>query len=164
MPAEETVFPMTDAELLAAIVEAAPDAIIVADRNGRIRLWNHGAERLFGHVADEVVGGSLDIIIPERLRQAHWDAFERAIESGRMRYDGRAMTTRSMRSDGTKLYVELSFALITDRTGSIAGALAIARDATVRYESERSLRERIDILESDERASTVNKGTSQAPR
>lgn len=138
---------MTDAELFAAIVDQAPDAIIMADRDGCIRLWNRGAERLFGHAAADVVGEALDIIIPERLRQAHWDAFDRAIQSGRTRYDGRAMTTRSMRSDGAKLYVEMSFALVTDAMGAVTGALAIARDATARYESERSLRERVTALE-----------------
>ena len=102
---------MTESELHAAIVEQAPDAIIVADNDGRIRLWNHGAERLFGHMAAGVLGRSLDVIIPERLRQAHWDAFHRAIESRKTRYDGRAMTTRSMRRDGTTVYVDMSFAL-----------------------------------------------------
>lgn len=47
---------MTDPELFAAIVDQAPDAIILADRDGRIRLWNHGAEQLFGHVAAEALG------------------------------------------------------------------------------------------------------------
>ena len=134
-------FPMTDAELFAAIVEQAPDAIIVSDAQGRVRLWNRGAERLFGWRAVEVVGGSLDVIIPERLREAHWNAFLRAVRTGETRYDGRPMMTRSLRNDGTRLYVEMSFSLVTDAAGVVAGALAIARDATARHERERRLRE-----------------------
>lgn|SRR5688572_4947018 len=130
-------FPMTESELFAAIVDQAPDAIIVADAQGRVRLWNRRAQRLFGWHAADVVGGSLDVIIPERLRQAHWDAFFRAVRSGATKYDGRAMTTRSLRSDGTKLYVEMSFSLVTDAAGAVVGALAIARYATARPEAER---------------------------
>jgi PAS domain S-box-containing protein len=130
-------FPMTESELFAAIVDQAPDAITVADAQGRVRLWNRRAQRLFGWHAADVVGGSLDVIIPERLRQAHWDAFFRAVRSGATKYDGRAMPTRSLRSDGTKLYVEMSFSLVTDAAGAVVGALAIARDATARPEAER---------------------------
>ena len=132
---------MTDSELFAAIVDQAPDAIIVADLHGRVRLWNPGCERLFGWRAPEVIGETLDFMIPERLRQAHWDAFFRAVSIGRTRNHGGPMTTRSLRSDGTRLYVEMSFSLIFDGAGAIAGALAIARDATARHVAERSLRE-----------------------
>ena len=138
---------MTDSEWFAAIVRESPDAIIVAGTDGRIQVWNPGAERLFGHQAAEVLGESLDVIIPERLRKAHWDAFDRALQIGHTRYDGRPMTTRSMRKDGAKLYVDMSFALLTDAAGAPAGALAIARDATARYEAERALRERVAEME-----------------
>ncbi|HSV19335.1 MAG TPA: PAS domain S-box protein [Casimicrobiaceae bacterium] len=138
---------ITDSELFAAIVKAAPDAIIVAGVDGCIRFWNAGAERVFGHLASEVMGQSLDIIIPERLRKAHWDAFDRAVQAGRTRYEGRAMTTRSMRKDGAKIYVDMTFALLTDGTGAVAGALAIAHDVTARHESERALRERAAGME-----------------
>ena len=138
---------MTDPEWFAAIVRDSPDAVIVAGTDGRIQVWNPGAERLFGHPASEVLGESLDVIIPERLRKAHWEAFDRALQAGHTRYDGRPMTTRSMRKDGAKLYVDMSFALLTDAAGAPAGALAIARDATARYEAERALRERVAEME-----------------
>ena len=131
---------MTDAELAAAIVAQAPDAIIVADVHGRIRSWNPAAERLFGWRADDVAGGSLDVIIPERLRQAHWDAYFRAIRSGTTTNGGRAMTTRSMHRDGSRLYVEMSFSLLADDAATVVGALAIARDVTARHEAERRQR------------------------
>jgi len=118
-----------------AIVEQAPDAIIFADRDGLIRIWNQGAEAIFGHSAAEVVGGSLDVIVPERFRRAHWDGFSKAIQTGLTKYANRVLTTRSVHKDGRKLYVDLSFGLVRDETGAITGALAIGRDCTARHMS-----------------------------
>ncbi len=130
-----------------AIVEQAPDAIIFADRDGIIRVWNRSAEALFGYSAAEVLGGNLDVIIPERLRSAHWDGFHRAVETGQAKYVGRVLTTRSVHKNGTKLYVDLSFGLVRDQAGAVAGALAIGRDCTARYSSDRALRAHVLELE-----------------
>jgi PAS domain S-box-containing protein len=124
--------------LYEAIVEQAPDAVIFADRDGAIRVWNRGAEAIFGYAAPEVLGASLDVIIPEPLRKAHWQGFDRALESGTMKYAGRVLTTRSMHKDGRRLYVDLSFSLVKDAVGTIVGALAMARDCTERYLAEKA--------------------------
>jgi len=123
-----------------AAVEQAPDAIIFADRSGAIRIWNRAAETVFGYAAAEVLGGSLDVIIPERLRSAHWDGFHRALDSGQTRLGAKALTTRSVHKNGNKLYVELSFGLIRNGDGVIVGALAVGRDCSTRYLEERALR------------------------
>jgi PAS domain S-box-containing protein len=68
-PARE--FEHAKLNLYQAIVEQGPDAIIFADRDGSIQVWNRGAETVFGYAAAEVLGKSLDVIIPERLRHAH---------------------------------------------------------------------------------------------
>jgi PAS domain S-box-containing protein len=128
-----------DLNLFQAIVEQAPDAIIFADRDGAIRLWNRGAEILFGYAAAEVLGSSLDMIIPERLRGAHWAGFRKAIDTGLTKYAGRVLTTRSAHKNGDKLYVDLSFNLVRDAAGAIIGALAMGRDGTARYLAERGL-------------------------
>ena len=73
----------SDKYLFQAIVEQVSDAIIFADRQGAIRLWNTGAEAVFGYSSEEVIGQSLDVIIPERLRPAHWKAFHQAVETSR---------------------------------------------------------------------------------
>ncbi|HEX4522267.1 MAG TPA: PAS domain S-box protein [Casimicrobiaceae bacterium] len=137
-----------DPALSQAIVDQAPDAIIFADRDGMIRLWNRGAERIFGYAAAEALGASLDLIIPERFRRAHWEGFRRAIDTGRTKYADRALTTRSAHRDGSKLYVDLSFGLVTDDGGMILGALAIGRDCTERYAADAALRSRLIALES----------------
>ncbi|HEX2827581.1 MAG TPA: PAS domain S-box protein [Burkholderiales bacterium] len=133
--------------LNAALVAQSPDAIILSDREGNIEVWNAAAERIFGHRADEVLGRSLDVIIPERLRAAHWAGFDAALASGREKYAGRVLTTRSMHKDGSKLYVDLAFALIRDAAGAVTGVVATARDCTARYEEERALRARVAQLE-----------------
>jgi PAS domain S-box-containing protein len=135
------------AALSQAIVDQAPDAMIFADRNGIIGVWNRGAERIFGYAAAQALGASLDLIVPERFRRAHWEGFNRAIDAGRTQYAGRVLTTRSAHSDGSKLYVDLSFGLITDDSGAILGALAIGRDCTARYAADAALRSRLAALE-----------------
>jgi PAS domain S-box-containing protein len=118
-----------------------------ADRRGTIRLWNPGAEALFGYSAEEVVGRSLDVIIPDRLRPAHWRAFDQAVETGCTKYGRQVMVTRSVHKNGQTLYVDLSFAVVNDASRETLGAVAIARDATQRYLSETALRKRVTELE-----------------
>ncbi len=133
--------------LFLAIVAQGSDAIIFADREGVIRLWNPAAEAVFGYAADEAIGQSLDLIIPERLREPHWKAFHQAIEAGRTKLGRKALVTRSGHKSGQKLYVDLSFAIVKDDAGEVAGSVAVARDATERYASEVALKQRITELE-----------------
>ena len=128
-----TDFAQVNFDLFRAIVAQAPDVIIFADCQGAIRVWNHGAETVFGHSAAEALGESLDLIIPERLRTAHWNGFHKAVNSGQTRYQNQVLTTRSMHKDGSRLYVELSFGLVRDGNGAIVGSLAIGRDCTARH-------------------------------
>ena len=128
------------AGLCQKIVEASAEAVIFADRAGLIRMWNRGAERIFGYTSDEVVGQSLDVIIPERLRRAHWDAYGRSLETGQTKHTGAVLTTRSMHKDGRKLYVDFSFAMLKDASGAVVGAMATGRDITERYLAERAKR------------------------
>jgi PAS domain S-box-containing protein len=111
-----------------AIVAQAPVSIIVADRKGAIVVWNHASESLFGYSAGEVLGKSLDIIIPEHLRAAHWQGFDRSLESGTTKYAGRVMRTRAVHKDGGKLYVDFSFELLKEADGSVIGAMAVGRE------------------------------------
>lgn len=130
-------------ELAGMLVEQAPDAIVFADVTGVIRVWNAAAERTFGFPKSEAVGKSLDIIIPERFRQAHWRGFARAIAAGATKYVGRSLPTRSMHSGGAPIYVELSFAIVLDQNGTAIGSLAHARDITERFEKEQADRKRL---------------------
>lgn len=132
--------PGSDLELLMAVVEQALDATIFADREGIIRIWNARAEMVFGFSAGEVVGGSLDVIIPEDLRAAHWRGFNRAIAARQTRSGGRAMATRAVHKHGSKLYVELAFGIVKDGPQGVMGALATVKDITQTYLASRAKR------------------------
>jgi PAS domain S-box-containing protein len=138
---------MVNLELREMLIEQAPDAVIFADQRGVIREWNPAAERIFGYPRSEALGQSLDLIVPERFREAHWQGYDRALSEGQTKYGGKALPTRSARKDGSTIYVELTFAIVHDPTGSVIGALAHARDITERWAQERQQRERIRELE-----------------
>jgi PAS domain S-box-containing protein len=132
---------MNDAELATLLHEQAPDAVIFAGTDGAIQAWNPAATTLFGFSSEEALGQNLDLIIPERFRDAHWKGFDRALADGTTKYSGRALPTRSARKDGTMIYVELTFAIVKDASGSVIGALAHARDITERFLKEREQRQ-----------------------
>jgi PAS domain S-box-containing protein len=138
---------MADLELRAMLIEQAPDAVIFADQRGVIREWNPAAERIFGYRKDEAVGESLDLIVPERFREAHWRGYDRALSEGQTKYIGKVLPTRSARKNGSTIYVELTFAIVHDQTATVIGALAHARDITERWEQDRQQRQRISELE-----------------
>ena len=138
-----------DPDLCRALLEYATEAIIFADCEGLIRLWNPGSEVLFGYTANEVIGESLDIIIPERLRCAHWDGYRRALAAGHTLHGRRVLATRSMHKNGDKLYVELSFSMVKDAQDAVIGAMAVGRDITARY-----LKEKGQALSRDQSDST----------
>lgn len=121
---------LDDAQVLRALVDGLPEALVVADPQGVIRYWNGAAERLFGHGAEEALGASLDLLVPERFKGAHDAGFARAVASGQLRVGGRVMRTRANHKDGRKLYVDFSFALLKDAGGQVVGVYATARDAT----------------------------------
>jgi PAS domain S-box-containing protein len=111
------------------VIEQAPDALIFADRDGVIRMWNARAQALFGYAAEEAIGRSLDLIIPEHLRAAHWEGYHRAIAAGGTRLGDRPMLTRATHKDGSKLYVEFAFGIVSDPVRGVLGALATARQS-----------------------------------
>ncbi len=127
-------------DLAERIVAQTTDALIYADRQGRIVRWNEAAGRLFGFSPEEALGASLDLIIPEHLRAAHWAGYDAALSSGRMKLEGRPTLTRGLRKDGGKCYVEMTFALVRDDAGAAIGSVAMARDVTERVETERAAR------------------------
>jgi PAS domain S-box-containing protein len=122
----------------ARILDDVADALIYADRSGTIVRWNRACTALFGFAADEALGQSLDLIIPEHLRAAHWKGFDAALASGTMKLAGRPTLTRALHKDGRRLYIEMTFALVRDAGGDVLGSAAMARDVTERVERERA--------------------------
>jgi PAS domain S-box-containing protein len=125
--------------LAESILEHIADAVIYADGTGTIRRWNAAAADLFGYGSEEALGQSLDLIIPERLRPAHWRGFGAAVKSGALKLSGRPTVTRAVHRTGRRLYIEMTFALVTAHAGDPArGAVAVARDVTERIDQQRA--------------------------
>lgn len=137
----------TEEWLAGKIVAISGDAIMFADREGIIRLWNSGAERMFGYAAEEALGRSLDLIIPENLRGRHWDGYARVMESGCSLYSTDLLSAPALRKDGSRLSTEFSMVMVKDDTGLMIGVAAIIRDVSVRWQREKELRERVRVLE-----------------
>jgi len=132
------------------ILTLAPDAIMFADREGIIRLWNHGAERIFGCSSDQAIGQSLDLIIPEKLRERHWEGYNKTMATGETRYGTEMLAVPAMRQDGSRMSTEFSIVMLKDDDGKPLGVAAIMRDITERRQQEKELRERLAEFESGE--------------
>lgn len=130
----------------AHILRSIPEALIYCDLEGIIRIWNAGAEKIFGWTAAEAVGQSLDMIIPERMRRAHWDGFNQALERGGVKPGRTSMITRSLHKSAEFIYVDMSFEMVRDEAGQMLGSLAVARDATKRFNEEKALRKQLAEL------------------
>lgn len=132
--------PQASPALAELILEHMAEAVVYADRSGRIERWNGGATAVFGFAADEALQHSLDLIIPEHLRAAHWRGYEAAMASGTLRLAGRPTLTRGLHKSGLKLYVEMSFSLVRDDAGNVIGSVAVARDVSERVSREKAAR------------------------
>jgi len=137
-----------DERLYRQVVEGSPDAIILGDPEGVIRLWNAGATAIFGFTAAEAVGQSMDLIIPERLRGRHWDGYRKVMVTGSSRYGaGDLLAVPAIRKDGSSLSVEFTIQMLKDEGGRITGLVAILRDVTKRFQREKELGRRLKELE-----------------
>jgi PAS domain S-box-containing protein len=143
MMAPETGYAM----LCQQIVEGIPDALIFADENGTIRLWNGGAEALFGFTATEAIGQRLDLIIPERLRERHWDGYRRVMATGVTRYGRALLAVPAIRKDGARISIEFSILLLRNSQGKALGSAAMLRDVTARRQREKELKQRLSALD-----------------
>ena len=141
----------THAWLCQQIVDYAQDAMIFADRDGVIRLWNAGAEAMFGYRAEEAVGRTLDLIIPARLRARHWAGYRQVMATGVTRYGREVLAVPALRKDGTRLSLEFTIILLRDAAGDLLGPAAILRDVTARWQRDKALKERLAALEAQAR-------------
>jgi PAS domain S-box-containing protein len=129
------------------IVEGTQEAIIFADQEGIIRLWNVGAEAMFGYCDHEALGQTLDLIIPERLRGRHWNGYRTVMQTGVTRYGQELLAVPALRKDGTRISLEFTIVLLRDDRGTPIGAAALIRDVTARWQQEQALKERLAALE-----------------
>ena len=129
------------------LVEGIGDAVVVSDASGAINLWNPAAERLFGFTQAEALGNSLDLIIPERLRERHWVGYGKTMASGETRYGHDLLRVPAVHKDGRALSIAFTVGLLYGPQREVVGIAAVIRDETTRFAEDRSLRKRIAELE-----------------
>jgi PAS domain S-box-containing protein len=133
---------------LAQLVDDLADAVVIADPDGIIVFWNQAATSLFGWEAADAVGASLELIIPERLRDRHGAGYRRVMETGHTDYGHRLLEVPAVHRDGRTLSVSFTVTLLR-RPGQQRpdGIAAVLRDDTERWHERRRTRQRVAELE-----------------
>src|SRR5512140_846022 len=134
-------------KLCQRIVESAGDAVIFADREGIIRLWNRAAEGIFGYTEEEALGQLLDLIIPEPQRELHGKAYGKAMLNGVTKYASETLSVPAVTKDGERISIEFTINLLRDGDGKVLGPVAVVRDVTARWVREKEMRLRLAVLE-----------------
>jgi PAS domain S-box-containing protein len=116
-----------DGQFRAGDVDDVRLAVIVVDTRGVIVHWSAGASSLLGYAADEVVGSTLDVIVPAEHRDAHWKGFRRAMTDPRPR--DLAADLPVVLRDGRVLRLAGRLIVLTDGLGRAAGAVGVFTDA-----------------------------------
>lgn len=120
---------------LAAIVEASHDAILGKDLKAQIISWNKGAEQLYGYRAEEVIGQSVQLIVPKDRWSEVWEFMEKIKREESIE----GFETVRITKDGRLIDVSLTISPIKDETGQLKGASTIARNITERKQAEQNL-------------------------
>lgn len=129
------------------IVEKAADAIIFADTEGIIRLWNSGAEGIFGYSAEEAIGRSLDLIVPEKMRKRHWQGYSKVMATGKTRYGKKTLAVPAITKSDNRISIEFTIVLVTSDSGESLGTAAVIRDVTERWQKQKELKKRLKEME-----------------
>src|ERR1700736_3123059 len=129
---------MHDPEHLHLVVDAAPIAIVVADAEGRVTLVNEQGERLFGYDRGELLGRSIEALLPERFRGAHPGLRQGYVDAPATRAMGAGRDLFGLRKDGTEVPIEIGLNPISTSQGDFT--LAAIIDITERNRGEEHFR------------------------
>ena len=129
------------------LFDAILDAVVVSDAQGRVVLWNRGAEAIFGYASEEAVGMPVSVLVPSHLRARHTQGMARFAATGRgPLLDARvAVELPALRKDGQEIHVELTLATLEEPDGRYA--LALIRDVTDRVRLRGELERRSLLLQ-----------------
>ncbi len=137
---------------LSQLVAGAGDAIMVCDAQGAITLWNRAAERIFGFTEADALGQSLDMIIPTRQRQRHWEGYHKTMETAVTKYGADLLRVPALHKDGHTLSIAFTVSMLFSADEKVSGIVAIVRDESARFAELRDLRKRLVELESTQSA------------
>ncbi|MEL7728549.1 EAL domain-containing protein [Citromicrobium bathyomarinum] len=133
-------------EIAAKVVQETTDAIIAADRAGRIVLLNRAAEELFGHAAEDALGESIEMLMPQRFRHGHQRKVDNAANGGPTRLLNTFVELPIKTADGREIETEVSLAPWGE-AGASGGFAAIFRDITDRKALEADRQEARSFLD-----------------
>ena len=139
---------MTSQPDLNALIHSMGDALMVCDAEGAILLWNPACERMFGFSAAEVLGQTMDMIIPERLRGRHWDGYHKTMASGITKYGTDLLKVPAVDKQGRAMSIAFTVSLLHGPDGKVSAIASVIRDETQRFSDERALKKRVTELES----------------
>ena len=132
------------------LLEYAPDATVIVDAQGLIRLVNAQTERLFGYYREELIGQPIEMLIPPRYRSRHVGERKGYYADPHVRPMGAGLELNGLRKNGTEFPVEISLAPVSAREGTFISASI--RDSSERKAFERRLQELNSALETASRA------------
>ena len=141
--------PFSD-DQIKAFLDAAPDAMVIVDSQGRIAFVNIETEAMFQYSRGELVGRPIEMLLPERYRQRHHDHIARYFLSPRRRPMGAGLELFGLRKEGTEFPVEISLSPVSTEGGSFVSSAI--RDVTDRKIVERKLVEAREFAERANRA------------
>jgi PAS domain S-box-containing protein len=128
----------TSQQKFRALLEAAPDAMVIVDDHGHIELVNAQAEQLFGYTRSELVGQPIELLVPERARGAHVGHRRNYLRAPGTRPMGAGIELYARRKDGTELPVEISLSPLKTATGILT--ISAIRDVSARTRAEAKFR------------------------
>ena len=134
------------------LVDALGDGVVVCDAAGAIIAWNPSATRIFGFTEADALGQSLDLIIPERQRQRHWDGYHKTMDTGETRYGADVLRVPALHKEGRPLSIAFTVAMLHTPDGKVSAIVAIVRDETQRWGDERALKAKVAQLEAQIKA------------
>lgn len=132
--------------VLASVLRASADAVVIADPSGVITFWNDAAVTMFGWSAAQAVGRSLDLIIPDAQRRRHWDGYRQVMATGVTRYGTDVLRVPAANAEGERRSIAFTVTLLRDGDQRVSAIAAIIRDETERWREEQALRRELRAL------------------